>query len=401
MPLVGPVKRVWRSIIVHLPPRNFITLHYLYFIGTCLLTSVIFWGSSTESKRVSYTDSLFLTVSAMTQAGLNTVNLSELNTFQQSILFVLIILGSAIFVSVLVVHVRRSAFETRFRRIVEDQHRQRRERSWGKQPSSLSRSRSRNRAGEDPNAVGILREPIKLTDHSDRLSVAQRQSPRAEYNEVHYRVDALSDEDNSSSSPVNEDRPPSRGDGITRRSAYIPTSEDDGINRRITFSPPISSSRESHHTRVFSMQGVGARQDGLNHPSQSSFHIYQTTSSAEIGAKLQTPQSPLDYPLPPGSVGRNSQFSHLTVADRERLGGVEYRAITFLAVIVPMYFILWQLLGSLGLGAYVARNRANVTRWNGLNPWYFYLKASFHCLPLTMVGGLGLLMPYLPLITRV
>ena len=132
MPLVGPVKRVWRSIIVHLPPRNFITLHYLYFIGTCLLTSVIFWGSSTESKRVSYTDSLFLTVSAMTQAGLNTVNLSELNTFQQSILFVLIILGSAIFVSVLVVHVRRSAFENRFRRIVEDQHRQRRERSWGK-----------------------------------------------------------------------------------------------------------------------------------------------------------------------------------------------------------------------------------------------------------------------------
>lgn len=401
MPLVGPVKRVWRSIIVHLPPRNFITLHYLYFIGTCLLTSVIFWGSSTESKRVSYTDSLFLTVSAMTQAGLNTVNLSELNTFQQSILFVLIILGSAIFVSVLVVHVRRSAFENRFRRIVEDQHRQRRERSWGKQLSSLSRSRSRNRAGEDPNAVGILREPIKLTDHSDRLSVAQRRSPRAEFNEVQYHVDALSDEHNSPSSPVNEDRPSSRGDGITRRSAYIPTSEDDGINRRITFSPPISSSRESHHTRVFSMQGVGARQDGLNHPSQSSFHIDPTTSSAEIGAKLKTPQSPLDYPLPPGSVGRNSQFSHLTVADRERLGGVEYRAITFLAVIVPMYFILWQLLGSLGLGAYVARNRANVTRRNGLNPWYFYLKASFHCLPLTIVGGLGLLMPYLPLITRV
>lgn len=398
MPPVGLVKRVWRSIIVHLPPRNFITLHYLYFIGTCLVTSVIFWRSSTESKRVSYIDSLFLTVSAMTEAGLNTVNLSELNSFQQSILFVLIILGSAIFVSLLVVHVRRSAFETRFRRIVEDQHRQRRERGQAKHRSSLSRSRSRKRAGEDPDAVGVLTEPAQLTVHSDRPWVAQRWSPVAEHNEVHNRLDALNDEHSPSSGPVNNFGSISRDDGITRRSAYIPTSEDDSLNRRITFSPPISPSRESYHTRVFSMQGVGARQDGLNHPSQSSFHIYPSTSSAEVQAK---PQSPTDYPLPTGSVGRNSQFSHLTVADRERLGGVEYRAITFLAAIVPMYFILWQLLGSLGLGAYVAMNRPDVTRRNGLNPWYFYPKAGPYCLPLTTVGGLGLLMPYLPLITRV
>lgn len=366
---VGPVKRAWRSIIEHLPPRNFITLHYLYFIGTCLLSSVIFWRSSTESKRVSYTDSLFLTVSAMTLAGLNTVNLSELNSFQQSILFVLIMLGSAIFVSLMVVHVRRSAFETRFKSVVEDQHRQRRERSSGNRRSSLSRSRSGKRAGESSDGVGILIDPFQLTDRSDRLSAARSRSPVAEHNEVHSGVDALSDEDYPSLGPVNEDRSTSGAAGTTWRSAYIPTSEDEGINRRITFSSPISPSRELHHTRVFSMQGVGARQDGLNHPSQSSFHTYPASPTARIEAKLGTLQRPVDYPLPPGSVGRNSQFSHLTAADRERLGGVEYRAITVLAVIVPMYYILWQLLGSLGLGAYVARNRANVTLQNGLNPW--------------------------------
>lgn len=355
---VSPVKRAWHSIIVHLPPRNFITLHYLYFIGTCLLTSIIFWGSSTESMRVSYIDSLFLTVSAMTLAGLNTVNLSELNSFQQSILFVLIMLGSAIFVSLMVVHVRRSAFENMFRNVIEDQHRQRRERSRGEHRSSLSSSRPRQRAGEDSNDIGVLREPFQLTGRSGRPSVAQRRPSVAEYNE-----------NNPSPGPVNEERSTSGGAGTSRRPAYIPTSEDDGINRRITFSSPVFPSREPHHTRVFSMQGVGARQDGLNHPSQSSFHIYPAGPTAGIEAKLKTSQGPIDYPLPPGSVGRNSQFSHLTVADRERLGGVEYRAITFLAVIVPMYFILWQLLGSLGLGAYVARNRANVTLQNGLNPW--------------------------------
>lgn len=237
---VGPVKRAWHSIIVHLPPGNFITLHYLYFIGTCLLTSVIFWGSSTESMRVSYIDSLFLTVSAMTLAGLNTFNLSELNSFQQSILFVLIMLGSAIFVSLMVVHVRRSAFENMFRNVIEDQHRQRRERSRGEHRSSLSSSRPRQRAGEDSNDVGVPREPFQLTGRSGRPSAAQRRPSVAEHNE-----------DNPSPGPVNEERSTSGGAGTSRRPAYIPTSEDDGINRRITFSSPVFPSHEPHHTRVF------------------------------------------------------------------------------------------------------------------------------------------------------
>lgn len=69
----------------------------------------------------------------MTLAGLNNVNLSELNTFQQFILFALIMLGSAYFVSIAQVHIRRNAFERRFKNIVEDQRRQRRERNAIKQ----------------------------------------------------------------------------------------------------------------------------------------------------------------------------------------------------------------------------------------------------------------------------
>ena len=91
------IRRIIGQITVHLPPRNFITLLYAYFVGTCLAASLIFWGSSDPPKRVPYSDSLFLVVSAMTLAGLNTVSLSDLNTFQQSILFTLLLLGSAIF----------------------------------------------------------------------------------------------------------------------------------------------------------------------------------------------------------------------------------------------------------------------------------------------------------------
>ena len=59
-----------QSIISYLPPLNFITLHYAYFISTCMLASLVFWGSSNPRYSIGYTDSLFLVVSAMTEAGL-------------------------------------------------------------------------------------------------------------------------------------------------------------------------------------------------------------------------------------------------------------------------------------------------------------------------------------------
>jgi Trk-type K+ transport system membrane component len=49
---------------------------------------------------------------------------------------------------------------------------------------------------------------------------------------------------------------------------------------------------------------------------------------------------------------------------------VEYKAVSLLAIIVPLYFALWQLLGCLGLGAYIANRRADTTLQNGLNPWW-------------------------------
>lgn len=66
-----------RTLIAVSPPANFLTLHYVYFIATCLITSVIFYLTSTPWKSVAYVDALFLCVSAMTGAGLNTVSLDS------------------------------------------------------------------------------------------------------------------------------------------------------------------------------------------------------------------------------------------------------------------------------------------------------------------------------------
>jgi Trk-type K+ transport system membrane component len=86
----------WKAMRSSLPRIRFLTVHYAYFIGVCLLTSAIFWGSASPARSVRYIDALFLTVSAMTLAGLNTVNLSTLNTFQQILLLLLIMVGSTV-----------------------------------------------------------------------------------------------------------------------------------------------------------------------------------------------------------------------------------------------------------------------------------------------------------------
>lgn len=102
----------------YLPSLNFITIHYAYFIVVCLISSVIFWRSSDPAFSISYTDSLFLVVSAMTEAGLNTVNISQMTTWQQTILFLLIILGSTIWVSIWTVLARKHVFEKRFESVM-------------------------------------------------------------------------------------------------------------------------------------------------------------------------------------------------------------------------------------------------------------------------------------------
>ena len=381
------LSRIFRSIAVHSPPLNFITLHYAYFIGVCLFSSLVFWGASTPSRSVSYTDSLFLTVSAMTLAGLNTVNLSQLNTFQQFILFLLIILGSAIWVSIAVVHVRRKAFERRFKSIVEEERQKRRTRNRSNLRRAFSISRNHSRPEVDGIVVrGSVIEPEKDLgeDVNGNVHVPSRKSelgkqPSDDANgnlNVPSRRTSRSSpavEDFAEQGSLGEDLHVGSADAESRepRASGEPLSVNTGPTRRITFASPSSPTRRREHGRLLTMQGIGARQNLLNHPMKTPPPIYDDLPKLNEGATLTTPTTRhgvYGFMLN-GFIGRNSQFSSLTLAERERLGGVEYRAVTVLSFIVPLYFVLWQLFGCIGLGWYVANNRTDATKVNAENPW--------------------------------
>ena len=291
----------------------------------------------------------------MTEAGLNTVNLSQMNTFQQFILFLLMLLGSAIWVSIAVVHFRRKAFERRFKSIVEEERQRRRNRSASRRRRSLSGSRSQPR----PEVDGFVVRGRAIPLEQDCVE------------EVDGHLKEPHDESQPCPKPESKAKGPEADCSCLGPSqAGQPWSTDTDLMRRITFASPASPTRGRQHRRVFTMQGVGARKDVDIHPVSSPRPQYPGEKPTTNEGSVKTLPLPRHATLTGALVGRNSQFSNLSLAEREEIGGVEYRAVTYLAVIVPLYYILWQLLGCIGLGAYVATKGVAMAEVNAANPWY-------------------------------
>jgi hypothetical protein len=344
-PIPRPLVRPWRLVRRWLPPLNFITIHYAYFVVTCLISAVIFWGASTPAHSVRFIDALFLVVSAMTLSGLGTINLSTVNTFQQVLLFLLIMMGSAIFVSGFVVHVRKRAFEKKFRIVIE---RERRKDGTRRRTTSLQRGAEAElgvlRGGE---AEAGLRDVKQTAEGSGRglRSAANGVSLSKMTSKEKLSVEsAVVDDGDETASPHHLT--------FSQDTRFRSGSAPEGSRRR--------RSRPSHSLND------EAAESTATHTLRPTIGIAHSAHSAE-GDKTD-PNKFLDTSA--GWISRNSQFHGLTERERERLGGYEYRAVALLAWLVPAYSIMFQLLGCLGCGAWVAYNRPDTATANGINPWW-------------------------------
>jgi hypothetical protein len=337
----------------HLPHINFITVHYTYFITTCLISSLIFWGSSHPSKSISYTDSLFLVISAMTEAGLNTVDLSTMTTFQQVMLWLLIMCGSAIFVSISTILTRKRFFELRFKHVVEMQKASRRT---YRLSLAMSRRTSMSRGRENDGDERSIFERIRSASR-DVTSASGKTKKMA------WNLPALS---TTLSTGRNETAP------RTATSEQIsplasPTAD------HITFAPDPEAVKSKQAERH--INGESSSASTLNEQAGESSKFKRRGRDEPVNEEEDDDAQKLqhwEYPsyLNKYTTGHNAQFHGLTKAEREHLGGVEYQAISLLAWIVPIYWILWQFLGGLGLALYFGYNKASVAEENGINPWY-------------------------------
>ena len=325
-----------------LPPVNFISLHYAYFIVVCLFASLIFWCSSDSARRISYTDSLFLVVSAMTETGLNTVNLSEMTTWQQILLFLLIIFGSAIWISIWTVLARNRAFEQRFKDVVSVDRLRRANRS-----SLVSLSRSRFMLSQGRRSLYVIPPPA-MAESPDlvRKSTSIPDNPDDFILDVHAHGTHCAGTANLSNMNVPQPSP------TLAHIAFAETSRSSPENN-----PPTGISTAASYAYRASRNNT-ARRTGTRRQEE---HMgTEGDEKGKFGVRC----------LFARAASRNAQFHDLSREERRVLGGCEYRALRVLAVIVPVYFFLWQVIGCIALGAWINRHRPQPPLRNGIDPWW-------------------------------
>jgi Trk-type K+ transport system membrane component len=80
------------------------------------------------------------------------------------------------------------------------------------------------------------------------------------------------------------------------------------------------------------------------------------------------------------TIGRNSFFVDLSEEERDKLGGIEYRALKTLAVVLILYFFSWHAIGVLCLTPWILRDRtygkAVTAQGQGRVWWGFFTSAS-------------------------
>lgn len=245
-----------------------------------------------------------------------------MNTFQQAILFILLILGSAILISSTVLMVRKQAFEDKLKHV------------------SLELEASR------------------------RASALELQNSAP---------DAPLDERDGQVQPKGTAEVPELARGFSLCDDQIHWVDDDQITVGDV------QARTHHHRRVFPMAGVGARPDLNNHPRDvAALSLY--TEDFPVSGLKGIIRGTQKYFSSKGVISRNSQFYGLTSAEREQLGGVEYKAVSFLSVIVSLYFCMFLILGIIGMGAWLEANHPEVSQANGLSPFWtgaFFAVSAF------------------------
>ncbi|KAL4766505.1 putative potassium transporter [Aspergillus foveolatus] len=263
-------------------------------VSTLLPPSLIFRGASNPPRSVSYTNALFMCVSAMKGTGLNSVEASTMTTFQQVIMFVLLMLGHAILISITVRHHKFKG---------------------------ITHALAQRTAQEAP--------AFSTGDRNENKSYPAADSINVQFT-------------NTGPQGVSHDQP-----------------------RKAMVDQPSNLKSENERPRV----------------------SYQSINKAQL-LQLGIWRGTQKYFESKGLISRNSQSHGLTLEERDRLQGVEYKAVSFLSVIVPLYWVLFLCCGILGMGIWLEVNKPQVPQDNGLSPFW---TGAFFAVSASVNSGMGIL----------
>lgn len=335
-----------------IPPVNFITIHYTYFIVLTLVLSLILWGSNAPHSQIGFADCFFLITSAITNTGLNTVDLSRLTTWQQVLIWLTFILGSAIWVSFWTVMARKHAFEKRFDSIVEAERESRKRR------------------------MAMRSKPLRQFFSFEKFKTSPAAVPGGGLSGLGTRIPTTVEEkdergDNLNTMPI--------GGAPLRNARSAP--EDPTYNNTGRSTPTIAGDVEGdlpspgRNIQFLEPQTPRERPRSsiYDHGSPVVSADPRRPSTAHSAASNESEENFLmnwKQFLGKHNVNKRGQVFDLDSDARDALGGCEYRALKVLAVVVPAYGLLWQILSGIALGAWIAVNKPEAAAEYGANSWW-------------------------------
>lgn len=156
-----PLVEIWRWLVSLVPGNlrhwriNYLMVHYMYLTGMGLLISIVLYGNG---SFMPYIDALFFAVGSATQSGLNTIDVNNLETYQQAMCMIVASVTNPIFINTSVVFVRLYWFEKRFKHLVQEIRDKRR-----LKVPTISRTKSEMKGERDLEAAHAVNgRPIKV-----------------------------------------------------------------------------------------------------------------------------------------------------------------------------------------------------------------------------------------------
>ncbi|KAL5317590.1 hypothetical protein ACEPPN_014686 [Leptodophora sp. 'Broadleaf-Isolate-01'] len=417
---------------------------------------------------IEYVDALFFGSGAVTQSGLNTIDVNALNTLQQAVLYLFPLITTPIFINTVVVLVRIYWFEQRFRNIVRDSKIDKRSKT-----KDEARVHGRETVTPDgtvhdhdveqqiPMARGSLMSSSQIVDdqkgeHSDsfyspvtstggtatssvksqksletsgagigpsnnednriRQHIAFVERQRSPREEETLRIPGPRDFDRGvkphtlqppqekkgrlDPEPLIElDLLPSNSKKEATNAAFSKVIEQDDlcnaddevnelkIKRAITF--------DMQNERNTSARETVPTESGVKRASTTGDLSKKPTASTPVPGLLRrirsghqlsrsaSRASSVDNALPylsyAPTVGRNSTFVNLTQEQREELGGIEYRALKTLAIILISYYVGFHVLAWVCFLPWIMENSkygSVVTSQHIGRPWWAFFTSS-------------------------
>ncbi|KAK2802735.1 hypothetical protein FQN51_004262 [Onygenales sp. PD_10] len=355
------------------PPLNFITLHYAYIITASILSLVIIYPYG----NLKAVDAYFFGASGSTESGLNTFDVKDLKTYQQVYIYLIPMFTNLGFINILVVVVRLHWFKKRLNEFGNVAH------ILGPVVSRHDLEASADGPPKKgPNGTLPAEETGPSSDASDTTDTAD------------VGVNVL-DANTANGDPVQASKPSATTisfaadvhDRDKAKALYVPPPHerdrghpfaevDEGLSDNGKYTllehklmPSLTFIREDLDTEVVKANDVNIRRSlsgrlraraGPSFTNSTTLERVASTMFVLEGSPKSQPSQlqsgvslskQMDLPTlsTHATVGRNSRFHNLTAADREKLGGIEYRSLKLLLKIVSGYFFGLHLFGALCL----------------------------------------------------